>query len=153
MLPDFHCLSACTLTSVTVKIRTSREQRRLQSLLDQDPSNSKGGGSVEITAMSVDLSGNLILEEVLNSVTHGLGILMCLVACSYLNARASEYGIREVLATAIFSASLMLLYTASTLYHAFFCCKATSKVFMVLDHRYMTLPPSVPHSFPGFFVH
>jgi len=87
-----------------------------------------------ITPIILDLEGNLVLEEVLNSITHGLGVILSVVATTYLLGRASDYGISEYIAAAMYSSSLLLLYMSSTLYHAFFCCKATNRVFQVLDH-------------------
>lgn len=87
-----------------------------------------------ITPISVDMEGNLVLEEILNSLTHGVGIFIAFAASIELLNRASLYGLREILSVAVFSAALLLLYTSSTLYHAFFCCKATNKIFKALDH-------------------
>mmetsp|Transcript_158 Transcript_158/g.215 ORF Transcript_158/g.215 Transcript_158/m.215 type:complete len:450 (-) Transcript_158:287-1636(-) len=94
----------------------------------------KAAQNDRIVPTVVDLEGNLVLEEVLNSVTHGIGIILCIVGTIYLLHRASEYGIAEHVAATMYSSSLLLLYTSSTLYHAFFCCKATNRIFQTLDH-------------------
>uniref|UniRef100_A0A6V3R996 Uncharacterized protein n=1 Tax=Lotharella globosa TaxID=91324 RepID=A0A6V3R996_9EUKA len=96
--------------------------------------NRKRSENEGVVLTHLDLEGNLVLEEVLNSITHGVGILMSIVASVYLLGRASEYGIEEHVAAAMYSSSLLLLYTSSTLYHAFFCCKATNRIFQTLDH-------------------
>jgi len=86
----------------------------------------------KIVSTVLDLEGNLVLEEVLNSATHGVGIILGCVGTMYLVGRASEYGIVEYVAAAMYSCTLLLLYTSSTLYHAFFCCKATNQIFQVI---------------------
>eukprot|EP00468_Gymnochlora_sp_CCMP2014_P002322 CAMPEP_0167755182 /NCGR_PEP_ID=MMETSP0110_2-20121227/8679_1 /TAXON_ID=629695 /ORGANISM="Gymnochlora sp., Strain CCMP2014" /LENGTH=379 /DNA_ID=CAMNT_0007641135 /DNA_START=103 /DNA_END=1239 /DNA_ORIENTATION=+ len=88
----------------------------------------------KIVKTILDLEGNLVLEEVLNSVTHGVGIILSFVGCAFILGRASEYGVVEYVAASIFSCALLLLYTSSTLYHAFFCCKNTNRIFQVFDH-------------------
>lgn len=58
-------------------------------------------------------------EERLNSLTHGIGAAMSLVGTLALVIAASRLGDGwKVLSFSIFGASLILLYSASTLYHA-----------------------------------
>jgi len=58
-------------------------------------------------------------EELLNSLTHGLGIILSIGAGAVLITLAAIYaGAREIVSVSVFVASLTLLYTASTLYHA-----------------------------------
>lgn len=58
-------------------------------------------------------------EELLNVLTHGLGVILSLGAGAVLITLAAIFaGAREVVSVSIFVASLILLYTASTLYHA-----------------------------------
>ena len=76
--------------------------------------------SVEI--QSQDLTKRYTLgEEIFNSVSHGAGGLL------YSNA----WG---VVSSAIFGASLIILYTMSTLYHAITNPKA-KKFFRIMDHN------------------
>lgn len=58
-------------------------------------------------------------EELANALTHGLGALAALIGGIVLVAMAANYGNGWQLAGAIvFSLALVLLYAASTLYHA-----------------------------------
>lgn len=58
-------------------------------------------------------------EEIANVVTHGVGAIFSVGAGALLIALAALHaGMRELISVAIFSASLVLLYSASTLYHA-----------------------------------
>lgn len=60
-----------------------------------------------------------IREEVASALTHGLGAVAALAASAVLITLASIYGDAWQLASAIvFGVALLLLYTASTLYHA-----------------------------------
>lgn len=57
-------------------------------------------------------------EEIANAVTHGIGALLSVVGLVLMVIKAAPIGPREVVACAIYGASLILLFTASTLYHA-----------------------------------
>ena len=73
-------------------------------------------------------------EEIAHSVTHGVGILLSIVGLAVLVAFASLHGtVRDVVGGAVFGASLVLLYTASTLYHSIPSSRARP-VLRVLDH-------------------
>lgn len=74
------------------------------------------------------------LEEVLNSVTHGVGLALSAVGMLVLVALASHYGsMWHVVSCAIYGTSLILLYAASMLYHASRGAKVR-KVLRALDH-------------------
>lgn len=73
-------------------------------------------------------------EEIANSVTHGLGFLLSVAACSVLVVLAAQRGTAwHVVGVAVFGASLILLYAASTIYHALTHRKA-KRVFKFLDY-------------------
>ena len=58
-------------------------------------------------------------EEIVNAATHGLGIILAIGAGAVLITLAVVYaGAREVVSVSVFVAALVLLYTASTLYHS-----------------------------------
>ena len=58
-------------------------------------------------------------EELANSLTHGLGAGLSVAGLVLLIVRSAQHGNTwHVVSTAIFGASLLLLYTASTLYHS-----------------------------------
>lgn len=57
-------------------------------------------------------------EEIANAVTHGLGVLLAIGGGAVLiSLLAVQAGAREIISAAVFVATLVLLYTASTLYH------------------------------------
>lgn len=57
-------------------------------------------------------------EEIANAVTHGVGALLALAGAIVLLVRAALHGdTRAVVSFAIYGASMVILYLASTLYH------------------------------------
>ena len=62
---------------------------------------------------------NTAAEELANSLTHGLGLVMSLVAAPVLIvAAAATDDPRRIVAVSIYAATLVLLYAASTIYHS-----------------------------------
>ena len=60
-----------------------------------------------------------VKEEVLSSVVHGIGIVLGVVSLTLLVTLSAVYAnVWAVVSTAVFGASIILLYTASTVYHA-----------------------------------
>jgi hemolysin III len=73
-------------------------------------------------------------EEIANSVTHGVAALASVAALPILLVVAVARGDRwQVVGGAIFGSTLVMLYLASTLYHALPHRRA-KRVFRVLDH-------------------
>lgn len=73
-------------------------------------------------------------EELFNSITHGAGILLSIAALVLMIVFSSIYGsTRHVVSCTIFGVTLILLYTASTLYHSF-RKPEIKKVFRIFDH-------------------
>ncbi|MDR2862883.1 MAG: hemolysin III family protein [Puniceicoccales bacterium] len=59
-------------------------------------------------------------EEIANSVSHGIGIALSIAGLSVLVTFAAIHGdVWSVVSTAIYGASLVVLYSTSTLYHSF----------------------------------
>ncbi len=57
-------------------------------------------------------------EEKLNVITHAIGLVLSIVALVLLIIHANKYGTaRHIVSFTIFGASLILLYSASTIYH------------------------------------
>ena len=75
-----------------------------------------------------------VLEEILNSVTHGAGALVSIAGLVILIVSSSMYGqVSHIASCTVFGISLVLLYTASTLYHSF--QKPNIKhILKILDH-------------------
>lgn len=73
-------------------------------------------------------------EESANSLSHGLGLAAALVGAPVLLVHVAKSGNAALIAgTAVFCVTFLLLYLASTLYHALPTGKA-KRVFRVLDH-------------------
>jgi hemolysin III len=73
-------------------------------------------------------------EEIANSVTHGIGTLLAIGGVAVLVTFAALRGSAwHVVACSVFGATLILLYVASTLYHAIPLPRA-KRVFQALDH-------------------
>ena len=73
-------------------------------------------------------------EEIANSITHGLGIALAVAAIPITVVLAVKHGGGIALAAAlIYSISMLMEYTASTMYHAL-TNRPAKKVFKVIDH-------------------
>ena len=73
-------------------------------------------------------------EEIFSAVSHGVGAALSVVALVTMVVRAVlSQNIYAVVSAAIFGASLIILYTMSTLYHAL-TPKRAKKVFRIFDH-------------------
>lgn len=73
-------------------------------------------------------------EEVANSVTHGIGLLLSIAGLAVLTGYASRFGNSWHLVSGIvFATTLILQYTFSTLYHSIQIPRAKS-IMRVLDH-------------------
>jgi hemolysin III len=73
-------------------------------------------------------------EEVANSISHGLGLLLALVALPVLVLAAIEVGnVRFLVGVSVFGGTMVLLYLASTLYHSI-SHEAAKQLFRVFDH-------------------
>jgi len=90
--------------------------------------------ATEVTHADAHLDARQVREELVNALTHGLGATAALAGGALLVTLAALHGDRWQLAGAIvFGLCLLLLYLASTLYHAIRhpVAKARLKVF---DH-------------------
>lgn len=75
-----------------------------------------------------------ITEEVLNSITHGIGALLSVAGLVVLLLLALETNsTQKIIAFSIFGITLTFMYLTSTLFHSFIFTKA-KKVFRILDH-------------------
>lgn len=73
-------------------------------------------------------------EEIANSVSHGVGALLAIAAIPILIVRAvGDGGGVYLFAALVYTLSMLLEYTMSTLYHAISVEKA-KRVFKILDH-------------------
>jgi hemolysin III len=73
-------------------------------------------------------------EEIANSVSHGVGLLLALIGFPVLVASTMRRGVTtEMVAATVFATTMVLLYFTSTLFHAFPRSRA-KRIFQVLDH-------------------
>lgn len=73
-------------------------------------------------------------EEIANTTTHGLGVLLSIAALVLLIVFSALNGNSwHIVSTTIFGTSMILLYTASTLYHLVSTPKL-KRIFRTLDH-------------------
>jgi hemolysin III len=73
-------------------------------------------------------------EEIANSVSHGVGFFLALVATPFLVVAAARRGdSAAIVGASVFAATTAVLYLASTLYHALPKNKA-KQIFRIIDH-------------------
>lgn len=73
-------------------------------------------------------------EEIANALTHGLGVVLAVGGGAVLISQAALHaGARQIVGASVFVAALILLYSASTLYHLARTPRVKSRL-KVLDH-------------------
>lgn len=73
-------------------------------------------------------------EEIAHGLTHGIGIVLAIAGLCVLVTFSALYGSAvHVVASSIFGASMIVLYTASTLYHSL-PMPETKRIMRVVDH-------------------
>ena len=73
-------------------------------------------------------------EEIANSVTHGVGVVLSIGGLAILTAFASVLGNAwHIVSSSIFGATLILLYASSTLYHSIQLPRV-KRILQVIDH-------------------
>src|SRR5688572_14589216 len=72
-------------------------------------------------------------EEIANTISHALGLLAAVAITPVLIINAFPIGTAGITGATIFGVTMILLYLASTLYHAFPHGK-TKKAFQTFDH-------------------
>lgn len=70
-------------------------------------------------------------EEILNAVSHGIGIPLGIVSCILCLIKASD--VHSAVGSVIFAFSVVILYSCSTVYHALKRSDA-KKLMRILDH-------------------
>lgn len=82
-----------------------------------------------------DIKRYTLGEEIFSSVTHGLGALLAVGGTAVLIVLSAIFSDAwSVVGSAIFGASLIILYSMSTLYHAISAPRA-KKFFRIMDHN------------------
>lgn len=72
-------------------------------------------------------------EEIANSISHGAGLITAIAGAPVLIVAAARTGAASVVGAAVFAATMILLYLASSLYHALPAGRA-KRIFLKLDH-------------------
>jgi hemolysin III len=73
-------------------------------------------------------------EEIAHSIIHGIGIVLAIAALAVLTSFASMFGTaRHIVSCSIYGATLIILYSASTLYHSI-QHRTAKKLLRVFDH-------------------
>jgi hemolysin III len=92
--------------------------------------------STKMDALTKTIKQYTIGEEVANSVTHGIGVVLGVVGLPILLIFAAQSGIDmgyKIAASIVYCLSMILLYISSTLYHSLTNERA-KRIFKVLDH-------------------
>lgn len=91
-------------------------------------------GSKQVKEHRISIPSYTLAEELINSITHGVGSLLgiaALVLCVVLSVMHGN--VWAVVSSAIYGSALIILYTMSTIYHALKINMA-KRVFRVIDH-------------------
>ncbi len=81
------------------------------------------------------LPSTTVGEEIANTLTHGLGLVLSLCALVWMVYQAATHGdAYHVVACAVFGATLVLMYSASTVYHGL-RNPTWKRWFRVIDHQ------------------
>jgi hemolysin III len=81
-----------------------------------------------------EFAAGISFEELLNSVTHGLGLLLSIAGFIFLLVMAIKHGTAwRVVGCVIYGATLICLYLASTLYHGL-SSPRWKRLLKILDH-------------------
>ncbi|MGV3665683.1 MAG: PAQR family membrane homeostasis protein TrhA [Leptospira bouyouniensis] len=128
--------------------KTKQSTKKIQKLPKQTNSNLKKSQSSIIVSNTLSeretnspiqelidtVHEYTIGHEIANAVTHGIGGGLSIAGLSVLLTMAMLYGdIWHVVSSAIYGATLIILYLASTLYHGIYHT-ATKRIFKVIDH-------------------
>lgn len=83
---------------------------------------------------SVETRSQTVGEEIANSISHGVGLALAIVATPILILAHARAGTPwNLVGVSVFAGSMILLYLASTLYHAV-SHHGAKRFFRVLDH-------------------
>jgi len=72
-------------------------------------------------------------EEIANSISHGVGAIGAIAITPVMILNSIDSGAAAIIGASVFGGTMIVLYLASTLYHAFPHSR-TKRVFNILDH-------------------
>lgn len=92
--------------------------------------------SCSARGLEIATMGNYVFEEIMNSVTHGLGFLLSIIGTVILMSEAADTYSTDYhfWACLLFSFTLLFLFMCSALFHSFFMLPSASYVLQILDH-------------------
>lgn len=119
------CGSAVPPTAPPDSCATCRKRRRSCPKYAQDNKDDSSAGQPLYT----------LGEEIANSITHGIGVLLAIAGLVLLIVKAALGGAdpTHIISAIVFGVTLILEYLASTLYHAI-QVPAAKRIFRIIDH-------------------
>jgi len=82
----------------------------------------------------LDFSGNFMMIEIMNSVSHGVGVVVAIIFAVYLAWKTDISAMTSRVALMVYVGSLITMFLNSTLYHSLFYIISSHFVFQALDH-------------------
>jgi hemolysin III len=89
--------------------------------------------NTDVPPLFVNLEGNLVFPEIMNGITHGLGVILSILGGHLVSKRVEGLSHTHMISCTIYTTSLLVLYTSSTLFHSFFALQHTKYIFQVFD--------------------
>jgi len=87
----------------------------------------------KVGELQIELYGNLVVDEVWNSITHGVGFILAIIGTIFLMYTYSGRSIYHTWGCAVFGFSMIILYFSSFFYHCFFKVLPAKNVFHRFD--------------------
>jgi hemolysin III len=69
----------------------------------------------------------------MNGITHGLGVILCVIGGTLLSNRVQDQSLTHKISCSIYTTSLLVLYLSSTLYHSLYSLQHIKYIFQVMD--------------------
>jgi len=83
----------------------------------------------------INIEGNYVFEEILNSLSHGFGFILACIGAVVLGAESSvNQSNQQKWACTVYSSCLLFMFLSSALYHSMFMIPQAVRILKVLDH-------------------
>jgi hemolysin III len=107
----------------------------MEGLLDSHLEWDLSHGRVGAEGIVVRWGGNLVNQEVVHSIIHGVGLLMAVIGAFPLLHKAREGTTNwHLISVIVYTFGLITFYVTATLRHSLFFLESTSRTLRVLDH-------------------
>lgn len=93
----------------------------------EDPEHTRCG------ELKIELYGNLVFDEVWNSITHGVGLILAIIGTIFLMYEYCGVSVYHKWSCTIFGFCMIILYFSSFFYHCFFKVLPAKNVFHRFD--------------------